>query len=223
MSKIWKTIKTIFYVAIIAASVFIIITSLNIFGFQMFIVKSGSMEPKIHTGSVVIDHTATNYKLKNVITFKIANSRDTVTHRIVQINTKDGVTSYRVKGDANSTPDPGPVLKSNVVGKVLFSIPELGYLIAFIRTLPGLIIFIAIPGIIIISDEIANIKDEVRKIRSKGKDKDTDEKLAELEARETKIGAKELSLQNKLKKNIKRTTSRATNKTSRSGNGLIIG
>jgi signal peptidase len=221
MSKIWKYTRTTFYVAIITASVVIIISSLNIFGFQMFIVKSGSMEPKIHTGSVVIDNTANSYKLKNVITFKVPNSKDTVTHRIVQISTKNSVTSYHVKGDANPTPDPDPVLKSNVVGKVLFSIPELGYLIAFIRTLPGLIIFIAIPGIIIISDEIANIKDEVRKIR--GKDKNIDKNLTELEASQAAMEAKEMRLQNNLKKSPKRTARRAINKTSRSRTGLIMG
>jgi signal peptidase len=178
----------------------------------MFIVKSGSMEPKIHTGSVVIDHTATNYKLKDVITFKIPNSKDTVTHRIVQISSKNGVTSYRVKGDANPTPDPGPVLKTNVIGRVLFSIPGLGYIIAFIRTLPGLIIFIAIPGIIIISDEVANIKDEVRKMRGKDKSKEIDKKLAELEAREAKIKADELRLKNKLKKTTKKTPKKKSKK-----------
>jgi hypothetical protein len=74
---------------------------------------------------------------------------------------------------------------------------------------------------IIVSDEIANIKDEVRKIR--GKDKDIDKKMTVLENREADIVAKELRLQNKLKKIPERTTDRTANKTSRSHTGLIMG
>jgi signal peptidase len=197
MRKTWKIIKIIIYVAIITSSLFIIATSLNVFGFQAFIVKSGSMEPDIHTGSVVVDHISTDYKLKDVITFKISGSKDTVTHRIVKINQKTGVTSYQVKGDANQTSDPDPVLKTNVVGSVLFSIPLLGFLIAFIRSVPGLIIFIAIPALIIISEEISNIKSEVKKIANK--DKGVNKKVADLAKRELELEAKEQRLQDAFK------------------------
>jgi signal peptidase len=161
MHKAWKIIKTVFWVAVIVGSLFVIFSSLDLFGYRMYVVKSGSMEPKIHTGSVVIDHKANNYNLKDVITFKVQNSKDTVTHRIYKINADK---SFTVKGDANKTADPDPVQKTNVVGKVLFSIPFLGYFIAFLRTLPGLIIFIIAPAVIIISDEIANIKSEAARI-----------------------------------------------------------
>ena len=164
MHKAWKIIKTVFWVAVIVGSIFVIFSSLDLFGYRMYVVKSGSMEPKIHTGSTVIDHRANDYKVSNVITFKVQNSKDTVTHRIVNAKTEAGTTTYQVKGDANKTADPDPVLKTNVVGKVLFSIPYLGYFIAFLRTLPGLIIFIIAPAVIIISDEIANIKTEVARI-----------------------------------------------------------
>lgn len=189
MSKAWKIIKIIFYTTIIIGSIFVITTSFNLFGFQMFVVKSGSMEPKIQTGSLVIDHTSTDYKLKDIITFKVSGSTDTVTHRIVKTDTKDGVTNYQVKGDANATPDPDPVLKTNVVGKVLFSIPFLGYLIAFVRSLPGLIIFIALPTLIIISEEIGNIKTEIKRLLNNRRE--TDKKLEELAKRESDLEARE--------------------------------
>jgi signal peptidase len=197
MRKTWKILKIIFYAAIIIGSISIIVTSLNVFGFQSFIVKSGSMEPSIHTGSVVVDHTGTNYNVGDVITFKIKDSQDTVTHRIVKVNQNAGITSYKVKGDANNTPDPDPVLKTNVVGSVSFSIPYLGFLIAFIRSIPGLILFIAIPALIIISEEISNIRTEVTKIANKNKDVNI--KVAELADRESKIEAEEKRLQDEIK------------------------
>ena len=72
---------------------------------------------------------------------------------------------YRTKGDANKSADPEFVSKQNVVGKLVFSIPLVGYLMAFVKTLPGLVIFVFIPAVIIISEEIANIKTEAHLIK----------------------------------------------------------
>jgi signal peptidase len=186
MKKVWMAIKSIFWVAIIVASVFIIFTTLNIGGYQMFVVKSGSMEPKIKTGSVVIDKTTNSYNTGDTITFKTSETT-TVTHRVVKVDTKDGKTTYTVKGDANNSPDSNAVSSQNVVGKVWFSIPFLGYLIAFVRTLPGLIIFIIIPTIIIIADEMANIKTEAAKIkRAKRKLKEEAKNLEDVVIEEEK-------------------------------------
>lgn len=185
MVKAFKIIKVIFWAAITFAAVFIIFTSLNLFGYQMFVVKSGSMEPKIHTGSVVIGHKEDNYKVGDVITFKGSNSKDTVTHRIVEVDNNANGTTYQVKGDANETPDPSLVMGNNIVGKVKFTIPYLGYLIAFIRTIPGLIIFIIIPAIIIIAEEMGNIKTEIKKIREEK------EKLQRVTRKELKKAKKE--------------------------------
>jgi signal peptidase len=164
MKKAWNIFKGIVWGAIIIAALFIIVTSFNFLGFQMFIVKSGSMEPIIQTGSVVIDKKETNYNIGNIITFKNGDKNDTTTHRIVAMGTQSGSTYYIVKGDANNAPDPNRVPKTNVVGKEQFSIPYLGYIINSVRTLPGLIILIFIPAIIIISEEISNIKLEVSKL-----------------------------------------------------------
>lgn len=169
VGKVWKIVKGIFWVVIILASLFIIFTSLNISGYQMFVVKSGSMEPKIHTGSIVLDHKEDSYEVGDAITFKTQDNKDTTSHRIVAVSGTGNDTSYQVKGDANETPDVGVVAKYNVVGKVNLTIPYLGYLIAFIRTLPGLIIFIIVPAMIIIAEEMSNIKDEVKRIRAEKK------------------------------------------------------
>ena len=211
MKKAWAIIKGIFWVAITFAAVFIIFTSLNLFGYQMFVVKSGSMEPKIHTGSVVVDNKTDNYKKGDIITFKVSGSKDTVTHRIIAVKTENNQTSYQVKGDANDTADPDPVLKDNVVGEVRFSIPFLGYLIAFIRTLPGLILFIIIPSLIIIAEEMSNIKAEIAKIRKAKK------KVAkEVKKIEEEIVNEEKKIVKKLTKR-KKSTAGSKGKSKKSG------
>jgi signal peptidase len=170
VKKTWAIIADIILGLVIVFSVLVILSSLNIGGRQMFVVKSGSMEPKIKTGSVVFNQKQDKYQKNDVITFKVKDSKDTTTHRLheIKIDNKKQ-TFYVTKGDANNAPDGELVLKANVVGKVQSSIPYLGYLVAFIKTLPGLIIFVVIPATIIIYEEIGKIKDEVRKIRKERK------------------------------------------------------
>lgn len=176
MGKFLKIVKGFILAAMLLATIFIVFTSLNLFGLQMFVVKSGSMEPKIHTGSVVIDHKTGNYGVSDVITFRVSGSTDTVTHRVVAVKEDSAGTTYQVKGDANNSPDPDAVPKANVVGKVKFSIPLVGYLVAFIKTLPGLILFVIIPATIIIYQELTNIKEEIKKIKAAEKEVAREEK-----------------------------------------------
>jgi signal peptidase len=189
MGRLSTTIKNTVYITIIFFSLLIIVSSLNLFGTQMFVVKSGSMEPEIQTGSIVFDKKNTEYETGDVITFKVPDSKDTVTHRIVEktLDVKDDL-FYTVKGDANNAVDPEPVSNASVIGKVRFTIPYLGYLVAFMKTLPGLILFVIIPATAIILYELVNIKTEVQNIRNAKKTiVDTVEKIEKELVEEEKI------------------------------------
>ena len=52
-----------------------------------------------------------------------------VTHRIISQNEK----GYRTKGDANKTEDPVPAEASQIIGRVVFHLPYLGYVIHFLK------------------------------------------------------------------------------------------
>lgn len=170
--KIWKKIKLILWILISLTSVFILVTSLNLFGFRLFVVKSGSMEPQIKVGSLVVDRNASEYAVGDVVTFLISD-KEKVTHRIQSVEVINNNTYYTVKGDANDSPDMSKIPKKNVIGKVIFSIPYLGYLIAYAKSLPGLILFIIVPATIIIYEEVGKINKEIlaykKKIKKRGK------------------------------------------------------
>ncbi|HET9722081.1 MAG TPA: signal peptidase I [Candidatus Saccharimonadales bacterium] len=200
-----KILKNTVLGLIIVFSLVIIASTLDIFGHRQFVVASGSMEPKIMTGSMVFDQKSSNYKIGDVITFKKAGSKDTVTHRIVSVkNDASGQTFYTVKGDANSSPDADPVAKSDVVGKVSFSIPYVGYLVNYIKTLPGLVIFIIIPATILIYQELVNIKSEIAGMRRTKRKIVQEAKKAEetILAEERELAAK-FTGQPRVKKNFK--------------------
>ena len=163
---IYKTLQIvlIFIMAIVA------ISAIPLPGnYRLYSVQSGSMEPVLKTGGLIFVKSFSNYQTNDIITVKTDNPKNTVTHRVVTINNQDNQISYEIKGDANQTKDIQPVKHENVVGKVIFHLPFLGYPISYSKTLPGLIFLIIIPTVIIISSEVQSIKTEVIRLFKKKK------------------------------------------------------
>lgn len=182
MKKI-KTITNVIYWIIISILIFVAAsTAFSVFsipklGYQLFIVRSGSMEPAVSTGSVVVVSPQDEYSLEDIITFKnnanadIKDSNSTTTHRIIDIHDDEGRPTYTTKGDANSTPDRENIPISWILGKMIFFIPLLGYVVAFAKTQAGLIILIIIPATLIVSSEISKIKNQITDLLNKPKRK----------------------------------------------------
>lgn len=149
------------YLVVIVFVLLAVFAKFSVFGVKILVVKSGSMEPKIKTGSLVIDKIENNYRIGEVITYKkIENPSENITHRIVDIEYQNFIQLFTTQGDANSSPDSEKVTQDRIIGKVVFQIPYFGYVVSFAKTLPGLLILIVIPAIIIIYDEIINIRKE---------------------------------------------------------------
>ena len=72
-----------------------------------------------------------------------------------------------LKGDANEDPDLQIVTTENIVGKVMFSIPFIGYVGSLVRTSIGYTFLVLIPGIILIVFETRNIIRELKTNKSK--------------------------------------------------------
>jgi len=88
-----------------------------------------------------------------------------VTHRVVEVSNDSWALSFRTAGDSNANPDGNAVLAENVVGKVWFHVPFLGYLSSFVTTRLGFILLIVVPGMFIISLEVRTIIAELRSMR----------------------------------------------------------
>ncbi|MCK5222080.1 MAG: hypothetical protein KAR14_10900, partial [Candidatus Aminicenantes bacterium] len=74
-------------------------------------------------------------------------------------------TFFKTQGDANEDPDMSELKESAIAGKVLVTIPFLGYLIDFARQPIGFILLIIIPAACIMIDEIRKIWMEVKKMK----------------------------------------------------------
>ncbi|MEA3272201.1 MAG: signal peptidase I [Patescibacteria group bacterium] len=162
--KIVKIINKIFVGIVFAIVLFVVISVIPIPGnYKILIVESGSMEPAIKTGSVVIVKPQKDYQPKDVITFKGAGKDGTITHRIVDIEVITGKTQYITKGDANNAEDSSKTPKTEVIGKVLTSAPYVGYLLAEAKKPIGFTILVILPCLIIIFGEIRKIIIELRR------------------------------------------------------------
>ncbi|MBI5456680.1 signal peptidase I [Candidatus Kaiserbacteria bacterium] len=166
-----KILNTIFYALFIVlllgvASLFLA-SLLPIPGnVQIKIVKSGSMEPAIKTGSVVVLKPQESYKVGDVITFgEDTGTQIPTTHRIIEVRQEGSQTFYMTKGDANEDPDNVQIAKSEVEGRVLFNVPYAGYVLDFAKQPIGFTLMIGLPAAMIILDELMRIFQEVRRIR----------------------------------------------------------
>jgi signal peptidase I len=117
-------------------------------------VLTGSMEPKIPKGSVVINQwlDQKNLKVGDVITYQHPADQKIVyiTHRVVKIDKTGLLWRFETKGDANPAPDFGSVTQASIEGKVILTIPLIGYLIEFFKTPVGFILLVALPLLIFI-------------------------------------------------------------------------
>ena len=146
----------------------------SIFGLQWYEVLSGSMEPGIHTGSVIFDkpHVNTgNLKVGDVITFKAPDQEYgpkemIITHRIRQITKQNGQLMFQTKGDANDTPDAKLVPATNVIAQYdNITIPYLGYYLNFTKTKLGIGLLLILPGALLIISTMVSLFREIGRLQ----------------------------------------------------------
>lgn len=112
-------------------------------GYSVLEVVSGSMEPAIHIGDMIIINTKeSSYSENDIVTFLDVNG-SFVTHRIVTINEEEMVT----KGDFNNTEDE-PTKIDKIVGKYVTKIPGAGKLLSSLKN-PFTLVMILIIGLLV--------------------------------------------------------------------------
>jgi signal peptidase len=118
-------------------------------GGHFSVIMSGSMEPAIPVGSIVIIKKVNpeDVKVGDIIAFK--GSESTILHRVIDKVVEGGSFYFRTKGDANEDPDPWIVKPEDICGALMLRIPYYGYFIHFAGTPIGLTLFILVPTIIL--------------------------------------------------------------------------
>lgn len=148
-------------------------------GYCPLIVQSGSMEPAIKTGDLIVCKQIDSEQVKkgDVIAFfdPDSNQNKVLTHRVVEIVEEDGALFFQTKGDANKTEDRSPVSADKLVGLYQFRIPVAGDVAMFMQTPVGLIICVVLPLGLLIGYDLLR-----RRRYEKQNQEDTDALLKEL-------------------------------------------
>ena len=113
-----------------------IVTLPTVAGYQSLTVVSGSMEPTLRTGSVVIDEVISPAEARpgDIVTFQDPLRPRQLTHRLQKVRV-EGDTFYMVTlGDANDAPERWNVPRDGQIGRVVAHLPKLGYARAALGT-----------------------------------------------------------------------------------------
>lgn len=131
--------------------------------FNGYVIVSPSMVPTININDAIVVKRENNdqYNLGDIISF-FSTEYDlngmVITHRVVGKNKIDSETSnYITKGDNNPIPDKLSVDTTNVYGKVLFIIPQLGKFQQFLSKPVNFIFAILIPAFMVILYDVFRI------------------------------------------------------------------
>ena len=127
-------------------------------GYDVRIVESGSMEPAISVGAVVLTRPEASYQVGDVVTYQRRTDQSATTHRLIQEIQVDAETAFLTQGDANNVADVEPVRSVEIAGKVWLDIPYLGYVLSFFQSPLGFLVLVLIPAILIVWEQIVRIR-----------------------------------------------------------------
>lgn len=147
----------------------VLIANWNVLGWRAMSVPTGSMDPAIPPGSMVLMHSVPNASLKvgDVITYaNPKNMQQTISHRIIKSYKIDNkVPAYITKGDANPASDPIPVVGGQVKGRIVGHVPHLGTWMTWGKGWPAIILMVYIPALIVIIEQFGNLTKYYRSLR----------------------------------------------------------
>jgi len=141
----------------------------RLLGWQGVIVLTGSMEPALKVGGLAFmesESDPTTVKVGDIITFRSTKSPNRqISHRVIELINDDEGLRFRTKGDNSELPDQQLVPAGNLVGKVRFHLPYLGYAADKLRHRENLYLLLGIPAGLVIASELWNIIRELGKAR----------------------------------------------------------
>ncbi|RDZ38207.1 MULTISPECIES: signal peptidase I [Haloferax] len=153
-------------VLLVAVALVVVLAAPQTFGADAsYTVLSGSMSPTFDAGDVVVvrDVSPADISEGDIITYRAAGSAitdertDRVTHRVVAVDRSGDSPVFRTKGDANEDIDSDPVAADRVVGRVWFRVPYLGLAAQFAQSQLGLVLFVIIPGVLLVVTELYSL------------------------------------------------------------------
>ena len=134
---VFKIVKVFLYIVLIALVFVVVIQKVSnntiaLGGYRMFMVVSESMKEEYEVGSILLSKEVKESELEvgdNVVYLgKASNLKGlTVTHKIIDIEEKEGVKYFTTKGTSNDVADP-QITYDQIYGKIIYKTVVLSFL-----------------------------------------------------------------------------------------------
>ncbi len=163
IKRIFKIFEWIFFALLLCLLLLVVSPLLPTKDYiSTYVVLSGSMEPTIKTGSIIFITNGKQFNKDDIIAFTSPlDIETTIIHRIERVEEIEGTTQFSTKGDNNKEEDNWKIEKSEIKGKMICTIPYLGYAIDWLKTPLGFGILLGLPAVLLIISQIQRIREGI--------------------------------------------------------------
>ncbi|QDP97954.1 signal peptidase I [Microlunatus elymi] len=139
LGRLGAVVLTLVVVAVVALAVALTVLPALVGG-QTLTVLSGSMQPRLPVGSVVVNKPADVATLQrgDIVTYAIGDTL--ITHRIVAIKQSSDGPVFTTRGDANNADDTAPVHAAQLRGRLWYDVPYIGTVRNFVLSKAGIMV-----------------------------------------------------------------------------------
>ena len=130
-------------------------STIQVFGFQHFVIVSSSMDPTIKVGDVIVIKKVNFETLEvgDIITFYVdadptLPGKEIVTHYLHHVDSENNL--YYSHREGTTTPDSWSIEKEDIIGTYVFKVDKIGKLFLFFQTGLGRVVFV-LDGVILFS------------------------------------------------------------------------
>ena len=109
--------------------------STGFFGVQPTVIYSGSMQPAIGVGDVVLIKEVPTDEIQTGDIIQFQRDNVTIINRVKEIYDDEDSTLYITQGDDNDDPDLEPVFSTQINGKSVFTLPKVGWISIFFKSI----------------------------------------------------------------------------------------
>ena len=144
----------------LAIGVFGLIAAPSLFGGRSLTVMSGSMEPALGVGDVIINSRVSPAEVRvgDIVTFSDPEGTDKlITHRVRQLRIAKGTAHVVTKGDNTNAVERWDIPANGSLGRVEFRVPLLGFLVFWLHGPLARIGLIVVPALLLAGFELWRI------------------------------------------------------------------
>ncbi len=179
LKKILNILSYVLFGFLLLILVITIITRISgrepqLFGFHINVIVSGSMEPELEIGDVIVGRSyrrGQELAVGDVITYRGEAGTfagKMITHEVIRIEEINGERIITTQGTANNAAD-APIGEDQILSVMVYKTFLIKYIYSIISSTAGFLLLVALPLVIIIVSEVVSI---VKQLKEKDEEED---------------------------------------------------